>query len=315
MILSAIDRALSGETGFSRRSALRAGAALAAGAVTTGSLSARASTGSFNTDLSFGGSFDPMKAEHNTLAFCKLMGDASGEESCGYFRGDVLAYYDGQKALKPLFGFEGFGMTKVIQEEDYGWRKLHREVAYYTDLETGDILETWDNPFTEETVEVLPVYNDPVNSRWFPTYSMGLGDTQVTQEFVFPWEIHGDLAVIDFGVNFAYPSLLDPNEWKRESPGPMTQVLEAIQVHTRLSELMDPSKTKVLNTGSWQRIAPWLPWMLMDQMPGRLFYKTRTAKLNSTADLPAKIRDYTEENYPLYMNAPAEWSEPKRQFF
>jgi len=48
----------------------------------------------------------------------------------------------------------------------------------------------------------------------------------------------------------------------------------------------------------------------LDQVPGPLFYKTRTAKLNRTADLPAKIRDYTEKNYPLYMSAPTEWAEP-----
>ena len=37
------------------------------------------------------------------------------------------------------------------------------EIVFYRDLETGKILETWRNPYTNEDVRVVPIANDPFN--------------------------------------------------------------------------------------------------------------------------------------------------------
>jgi len=202
-------------------------------------------------------------------------------------------------------------MTRTFQIGDYAWRKLHKEVSYYTDLKTGEVMDEWHNPFLDETVKVVHVHNDVVNSTWAPTYSFGVGPTKVTYPFIFPWLVMGDHAVVDFGVNTTHRAVLQPDEWPRESHGEVTQVLEAIQVHTRLSELMDPNLTSVKTTGSWQRISPWLPWMLMAQMPGHLFYKTVTRRMPEGVEgLPPHILEYTQAKYPDYLTAPTEWQEP-----
>lgn len=308
MLVSSVDRVL-----LDRRRALGAGLGLAATAAGIASpSSARAESNGFATQLDFGGKFDPMKAEHNTLAFCKLMSDTrDGVETCGYFKGNVLAYVGPTKRLEPLFGYEGFGMTRTFQVDDYAWQKLHKEVAYYTDLKTGEVMDEWHNPFLDETVKVVQVHNDVVNSRWAPTYSFGVGPSKVTYPFMFPWVVMGDNAIVDFGVNTTHKAVLQPEEWPRESHGEITQVMEAIQVHARLSDLMDPKQTRVQASGSWQRIAPWLPWMLMGQQPGHLFYKTVTRRMAEGVDgLPGHIKEYTEANFPDYFTAPTEWQEP-----
>ena len=195
MFVSSVDRFL-----FNRRDVLGAGVGLAAVAAGLGVTAARARSNGFDTALDFGGQFDPKRPEHNTLAFCKLMSDTrDGVETCGYFKGNVLAYIDGTQALVPLFGYEGFGMTRTFQVDDYAWQKLHSEVAYYTDLKTGEVMDTWHNPFLDETVRVVHVHNDVVNSNWAPTYSFGVGPEKVTFPFVFPWVVMGDNAVVDFG--------------------------------------------------------------------------------------------------------------------
>lgn len=307
MIVSSIDRFL-----VDRRQLLGAGLGLAATAAGLSSKSAQAKSNGFDTELDFGGKFDPKRAEHNTLAFCKLMSDTrDGVETCGYFKGDVLGYVGPDKRLEPLFGYEGFGMTRTFQVDDYAWQKLHKEVAYYTDLKTGEVMDEWRNPLLDETVKVVQVHNDVVNSRWAPTYSFGVGPTKVTYPFMFPWLVMGDNAVVDFGVNTTHKAVLQPEEWPRESHGPTTQVLEAIQVHARLSDLLDPKQTRVQASGSWQRISPWLPWMLMGLQPGHLFYKTVTRRMEEGVEgLPQHIREYTEANFPDYFTAPTEWQEP-----
>lgn len=307
MILSSIDRFLS-----NRRKFLCASIGLLASGPSLIKSSANANVNEYDTQLDFGGSFDPDRPEHNTLAFCKLMSDIRDDvETCGYFKGNVLAYVGPAKRLEPLFGYEGFGMTRTYQIGNYAWRKLHKEVAYYTDLKTGQVIDEWKNPFIDETVKVVQVHNDVVNSTWAPTYSFGVGPKKVSYPFKFPWLIMGDNAVVDFGVNTTHEAVLKPEKWPRESHGNITQVLEAIQLHARLSELVDPNLSYVQATGSWQRIAPWLPWMLMGQEPGHLFYKTVTRRIpEGISGLPDHIRDYTAKNYPDYFIAPTEWSEP-----
>ena len=43
-----------------------------------------------------------------------------------------------------------------------------KEVGYFNDPITGDILETWDNPYTGETVEVFNFLNDAIRGELTP---------------------------------------------------------------------------------------------------------------------------------------------------
>ncbi|MEL7030446.1 MAG: DUF1838 family protein, partial [Pseudomonadota bacterium] len=67
--------------------------------------------------------------------------------------------------------------------------------------------------------------------------------------------------------------------------------------------------------GGWQRIANWLPWMLMGQAQGHLFYRAHTKALTGVEEIPADIRAYAEKNYPKYFEAPTEWVTPNVSSF
>ena len=51
---------------------------------------------------------------------------------------------------------------------------------------------------------------------------------------------------------------------------------------TDLDELHDKSVPSLKPYGSWNRVAAWLPWMLMGQSEGHLFYRSHTLKLNGS---------------------------------
>ena len=62
---------------------------------------------------------------------------------------------------------------------------------------------------------------------------------------------------------------------------------------------------------SWTRIADWLPWMQMGNNPGTMAFHSHSMKLmNGPSDLPRYILDYTEKNFPKYLEAPKEWLGP-----
>ncbi len=67
---------------------------------------------------------------------------------------------------------------------------------------------------------------------------------------------------------------------------------------------------KVPYTGAWQKVAPWHPWMLMDNREGGIIGITNVFSVDSTDDLPPHVLAYAEKNYPKFLHAPTEWVAP-----
>ena len=256
----------------------------------------------------------------NLTAWVKLASSLEdGKETCGHYKGTIIAVMGNDQKNIPLFGYEGFGMSRVTKLDDGRYENLHREVSYYTDLRSGQIMEEWYNPFIEENVKVWPVHNDPVNSYYAPTFKQSFGGEgeQETVEFPFilPWEISNDHVVTQFSVHTRWPSPLTKEDWPREYGGKWYKTSELFHIHARMSDLLNPDLDKAHHTGSWTKEAPWIPWMLMGETPGRLLYVTIVRSLESTDDLPVNIREYTEKNFPIHMHAPEKWSEPNMTSF
>ncbi|MEZ5565647.1 MAG: DUF1838 family protein [Gammaproteobacteria bacterium] len=303
---------------MSRREALRNSAGLALGtAIGLGASTVASSADAASSDAI---KFDFSKPEDNLRAWVKLVANLeSGKESCGYYKGDVVAVTSPDQKNLPLFGYEGFGMSRVTRLPDGRYENLHREISYYTDLKTGEILESWKNPLTGETVKVYPTNNDPVNSYYATAFKQTFGEVgkQETVEFPFilPWETFGDRTIVTFNVHTRWPSPFTRDKWPREYIGDWYKTSELFQIHCRMSELSDPKLTKTPSTSAWFKEAPYMPWMLMDNAPGRLIYSTRIFSLDSPEQLPGKIYDYTAKNYPKYLQAPDKWQSPNMTTF
>jgi hypothetical protein len=307
-------RALTRNGKIDRRTAL-AGIGAMAGAPLVAGLAGCAptppvtpATKSLNLDFS--------KPDDNLTAWVKLVASLeSGKETCGFFSGTQYAVIGTQEVIQPLFRIQGFGMSRVTRLPDGRFENLHREVVYYLDPKEDRILETWDNPYTGETVEVFSTHNDPVNSYYATSFKQTFGDPESGQQtvefpFILPWEIFGDRAVVSFAVNTRWPTPLPPDKWPRENFGDWYRTSEYFQIHASLAELNNPDRLKVPYTGAWQKVAPWHPWMLMDNREGGILGITNVFSLNSTDELPTHVREYTEKNFPKFLHAPEVWTEP-----
>ncbi len=312
-MLNRIDpaRIVSGEQLLDRRSALLGIGALAGTAGLAGCAPPQAPTEtakSLNLDFS--------NADDNLTAWVKLVSSLEdGVETCGFFSGIHYAVIGAQEVIKPLFRIQGFGMSRVTKLPDGRYENLHREIVYYLPLHEDRILETWDNPYTGETVDIFNTHNDPVNSYYSTNFKQTFGTEEsgfetVEFPFILPWETFGDRAVVSFAVNTRWPTPLDPEKWKREHFGDWYRTSEYFQIHASLANLNNPEMPKVPYTGAWQKVAPWHPWMLMDNREGGILGISNVFSLNSTDELPAHIRDYTEKHFPEYMHAPDKWVEP-----
>lgn len=247
----------------------------------------------------------------------RMSGDLDeSKEKFGNGSGIVTAVLP-NRALVPMFGMEIFSNARIRRQSDGSYRLLHREVMYYTDLATGDILDHWDNIFTGERVKVVHVVNDPWNvhfkekSRPMPSYGGLINEKEPPHAGGNHWQLLPDgLAVSVDQTNLYYPATLQPDRWPRESAGKMNRVSETFTAFVPLADLQNPRKTGLLHHGTWVRVTPWLPWMLMGQAEGHVLYNAVTFNHYEMGRAKKKVLDYTSRRHPHMLHAPMEWSEP-----
>ena len=244
-------------------------------------------------------------------AFVKLMGDLDPTvETPSWFGGHVFGDTRRDRPLKALMGIEGFGVLRVERQSDTSYRVFNRELAFYTDLKTGEYLDTWVNPYTKEECEVKPIHNMNVNAHMIVSEKFG---TAIEMDFdgnlmevplPLGWQSFGHKLFSNFEVHTAFPNELKPDMWPRESSGPVIRIAEIFQRVANLAELENPDVTTADYSGCWTRVGPWLPWMRQGQADGNLFFRTFMTKLNSADELSPRFKAHIEERLPEYFVAP-----------
>lgn len=236
--------------------------------------------------------------EDNLKALIKLQADLSGQDAIGGFGGEVWGWVPGE-GNRRLFRSYGIGASHVERVEN-GWRFYHREVMYYLDPDTGEIINDWVNPYTGKRVEVMHILNDPVHRF----YAISGGP------FSAPWAytVVGDDIVFRISVFAFRDSVMSRADYPLHSANDKYQASELWMMNGRVSEIMNPDITSASCVTSWARVGQWLPFMEMGNRPGIMVYHSDAYKLlGGLDDIPTNIRKYTEKHHPKYLESPQTW--------
>lgn len=259
--------------------------------------------------------FDDMR--WNREMFARIQGDtAPGKFVHGYCTGVVHGVRE-DEAVKPLVGFEVFSSTRVLRQPDDSYQRLCRELVFYRDLATNELLDTWRNPYTDEEVRVVDIANDPFNiviSEYFsdpPSYG-GLNTAKPPKRpFLLRWGlVNEDTVTLDTDIHLYYRNALDPAKWPRESAGPMNRVSEMFRYFMRREDAENAALTHLPHNGVWSRVTPWLPWMLMGSAPGHIMYLGRFSSIEDPEQAPPAVVARVRAKYPQYLVAPEKWVDP-----
>ncbi len=243
-------------------------------------------------------SLDLDNPRDNLTALIKLQADTSGADVIGGFPGEVWGWVPGE-GNRLLFRSYGIGASHAEETAD-GWRFYHRELLYYLDPETGEILDNWVNPYTGHTVEVLHILNDPVHR--FYAFDGG--------RFAFPWPytVVGDDLVFRISVFSFRDSIMPRADYPLHSADDKYQAAELWMMNGRVSEVMNPDITSASCVTSWSRVGQWLPFMEMGNRPGIMVYHSDSYKLlEGVKQIPPDILAHTEKHHPKYLESPREW--------
>ncbi|WP_017655538.1 DUF1838 domain-containing protein [Fortiea contorta] len=209
--------------------------------------------------------------------------------------GKIYAFVPGEKR-KLLFKILGMSVSRCLSTEEGSWDFTSRELTYYLDPETDEILRKWENPWTGEKLTVIHVANDPVQGHF---------------RGKFPVQVEEENTTFVFDIFPTYPNVLaeDP-QFAEYSPSKIYQAAELFKISVPTADLWDSTLTSVSQLKlSWDRIGQWLPWMKMSDRPGHLIYSTTGKKVAGLTDLPPLIQQEINTRVPLYKSAPTSFQE------
>lgn len=243
--------------------------------------------------------------EDNMTAFIKVRGSLDPTEEVIYYaNGKIYGFVEGERD-KPLMGFEMYNIARNVKKGEYDYQLLTNEVLLYTDLKTGEVLETFKNPYTNKEVDVLHVWNSPVNQE------------QKLQGKYGPWGVShnkfgDDMICMNADIFLAYPSALKMAEYPDNAQSDLYEAAELFQFFFSEKDVNNPNLKSVDATISWTRLGPWLPWLEMGQRQGNMVYQGAGYKLSEKDydTMPAILRNYVMANKPEYRHAPQAFTSP-----
>ncbi len=217
----------------------------------------------------------------------------------GIFEGRAYSRVPGEKD-RHIFNVLGVNTrqcgTVTDDERGEGFRSVSREVMLYLDPETNEVLDTWDNPWTGEAVEVVHVANDPVNMR-APRFERDANGKPASATL----RLYGDIAMTSFEVPLFYDNPLG-SEYQGYVGGHYhaMEIFNTTYIAAEMLEAESLGRSYI----SWSRIAQWLPWMQMGSKPGLMVVNATGFSSWDRDDIPEPLRSVLEERYPTYFVPP-----------
>lgn len=235
----------------------------------------------------------------NLIAYIKFRGSLdSNKEVVFYNEGFVYAMIP-EQPVKKIFKYQFFNIARFVPN-DSGYTQLTKELLLYEDPATGEIINRWYNPFIKDTVDVIPIINDPVNQI------LKKGKLYINHNMAE----NGDLCFyIDLPV--FYPSPLPKKDWPQNSRSDMYQSSEFFKFFVHQKDIDKKGKQSIPCSVSWNRVCDFLPWMNMSDKPGYILFSGQGWKLkNGWNDLPQNVKDFVTVNAPAFEHAPSVYTSP-----
>lgn len=201
--------------------------------------------------------------------------------------GNVYANVPGQAPTK-LFGFIGVDISRCVPNAAGGWTLASRELSYYLDPKTGEIIHRWRNPWSSETVTVMHIANRLQQLDLPPSVPLADASPIATLVLELPFAIPNPLAA-------QFPDYM---------PEPLIPSVSSYKFSFDRRQL-ETGRDVAHVALTYFETGPWRPWMKMGSRPGELVYSITGHKVSRFEQLPAVVKHEIDTRLPLFREAPS----------
>ncbi|WP_298195965.1 DUF1838 family protein [Novosphingobium sp.] len=200
--------------------------------------------------------------------------------------------------MDPLFAVVSAVFSRSRTASDGGFDLVNFELAWFTDPATGQVLDTWTNPYTGQVVKVPSGGFAPSRVHFSPALEFSLAKPVPGLDMaheVLPFEVRGDDVWVTERARTAMtvPGASRPFRYS-----------ESNTFHASRKALEAPGATRVSSDVSFTNVCSWRPWMGMGDRPGHLS-ATGVGRQNATRDsLPPAWLEATAARRPEVLADP-----------
>jgi len=227
-------------------------------------------------------------------AYVKLVGSTEAAAVHYFYSGKIYGLVPGEDS-QPIMGFAGLAKNIWKPLDDGNFAQRIFDIGYFADLERGEPIDEFFNPFTKKV-------NRPVHYANGPNEFIRKAEKR-------NWQISGDDVWLEESLAFKMPNWLDPNVWPLASTGETLRFRYTNTYRGKLSDLKNPRIVSATSLLGWNAVTDWYPFMLMGQRPGFLHWISQGRKINNFSEVPQQTLQYLEANFPNYLSLEAPWAE------
>ena len=232
-------------------------------------------------------------------AIAKMRASTDDRLVLGWLIGRRYAVVD--TLATPMFGILAgtFSRYRQIDATTYEGRSF--EVAYFTGLETGKLLETWQNPITGKTIEVQHVRMGP--SR-FLLRAPGLVFTRPTGSAVGMERYHRFLPAV---VHREDVWISEDIRVSGTPPGPDAKPFaynEMTTYQAKRTDLENDGLATVPTHVFFHNLVSYRPWMGFGAAPGHTTARGSGTRIARVEDFPRQYLELTERYHPDALEDP-----------
>jgi hypothetical protein len=218
---------------------------------------------------------------------------------------DGVRYGVVDSRAEALYGMKVGIFQQYFEQPDGFWKLAMFELTYYTDLASGKLLETWQNPYTGATNNVRHVRLGPEIRHATINGQLADPDDKAVQSMLKDYRTTLGPALIS-GDRLWIPTSV---EARIAFPKPTAPDIRLSIYTTAMGSLADAENPDLISapcTFAFQNVLKWEPWMQMGDHRGSMMSRAAGRKLEDMNELPADYLQMAREVHPWLIRDPLE---------
>lgn len=206
--------------------------------------------------------------------------------------------------LKPLFRFTNILRIEYTKVSDTAYTFRQRESAHYTNLETGEPLGEFYNPYMDKT-NIGVGFVSPIFYYKFDIKGT-TSDKQPDHRGDLPHELTERAGYFQSTERryLDYPSALDLNKFPASSKSTTRYSVDIATYRAPIEEVLDTSVDLVNSSVDFVADTEWPYWMFMGDTPGSTWWLGHGSKYREKADLPSDVAARIDRVHPGFLDDP-----------